>query len=97
MACKTIGQALYPNKITIKIEGRDSPTMTPEERAKLAKECKGADFRVPHKDKDTKEETRIAPPFPCVYMIPGKSSGGHHSLPLLAQSAGKSTPRLALL
>ena len=95
MACKTTGQDLYPNKITIKIEGRDPPTMTPEERAKLAKECKEADFRVPNKDNDTKEEIRIAPPYPCVYVTPGKSGGGHQGLPILALS-GKNPPLVLL-
>ena len=66
MVCKTTGQNLYPNKVTIKIEGRDPSTMILEERNKLTMECKEADFNVPHEDEKTKEVTRIVPSFPSV-------------------------------
>ena len=83
------------NKITIKIEGRDPPTMTSEERTKLARECKEADFKIPHKDKKTKVKSRVVPKCPCVHVVPGKSGGGHHGLPILALSG--ENPPLALL
>ena len=35
MVCKTTSQNLFPNKVTIKIEGRDLPTMTLKEQKKL--------------------------------------------------------------
>ena len=71
--------------------------MTLEERAKLAKECEEADFRVPHNEKKTQVQTGNPPPFPCVYVIPEKSRAGHHGLPILAQSGGKSTSWLSVL
>ena len=36
--CRITGQDLFPDKVTIKVEGRDPSTMTIEERNKLAKE-----------------------------------------------------------
>ena len=67
---KTTGKNLFPNKVTIKVEGRGSSTMTMKDRNKLAQECKKADFRVLHEDKETKTKSRIIPPYPCAHELP---------------------------
>ena len=49
MVSTTTGQDLFPNIVTIKVKGRDPPTMTLEEWNELAQECKDAELLVPRK------------------------------------------------
>ena len=71
--------------------------MSLKERADLAKVCEETDFKQPNKDKKNKKKSRVIPDYPCVHILTSRIGSGHHGLPILARSGGKSDPRFAIL
>ena len=47
---RTTGRDLFPNCVAIGMEDRDPPTMSTEDRARLSKEFKKAEFLKLHKN-----------------------------------------------
>ena len=82
------GKDLYPNKITINVEGLRPPTMTVKARNALVDSCKRAKFQI---------RGRNMLEFPGVYRFAPKGGKAHFGIPIVAKNGGKNQPRYALL
>ena len=78
------GKDLYPNKITINVDGLRPPTMTVKERNALVNSCKQAKFQI--QGKNMLE-------FPGVYKFAPKGGKPHFGIPIVAKNGDKNQPR----
>ena len=88
MSPTVTGKDLYPNKITINVDGFLPPTMTVKERNALVHTCKQAKFQI--QGKNMLE-------FPGVHKYVPKGGRPYLGIPIVAKNGGKNQPRYALL
>ena len=73
----------YPNEITIRVEGKEPPTLNTKQRQRLLKECKNADFMI--------GERKLCPVFPGVIEVPDTRHNMCHGFPILVMLGDKKT------
>ena len=78
----------YPNKITIKVEGKEPPTLTPQQRQKLQEDCENADFMI--------GEDKERPDFPDVIKVPDTRHDASHGFPILVMEGNERSARRAI-
>ena len=78
----------YPNEITIKVEGKEPPTLPTKQRQQLQKDCKNADFTI--------GEDKLRPEFPGVIEVPDTRHNMSHGLAILVMEGDERVVRRAI-